>query len=76
MITVFTTTTCAYCQMLKKYLTMKGYEYNVVNLDDDPDKRQELLEKTGAMTVPITQVDDEFVIGWNPSLLNKALGVA
>lgn len=76
MITVFTTTTCAYCQMLKKYLTMKGYDYDVVNLDDDPTKRQELLEKTGAMTVPITQVDDQFVIGWNPSLLNKALGVA
>lgn len=76
MITVFTTTTCAYCQMLKKYLTMKGYEYNVVNLEDDPERRQELLEKTGSMTVPITQVDDEFVIGWNPSLLNKALGVA
>ena len=48
MITVFTTTTCAYCQMLKKYLTMKGYDYDVVNLDDDPTKRQELLEKTGA----------------------------
>ncbi len=65
MITVFTTTTCAYCKMVKQYLTLKGKEFNVVNLEEHPEKRQELFEKTGALTVPITQVGDEFVIGWN-----------
>lgn len=65
MITVFTTTTCAYCKMVKQYLTLKGKEFTTVNLDENPEKRQELFEKTGAMTVPITQVDDQFVIGWN-----------
>lgn len=69
MITVFTTSTCAYCQMVKKFLTMKGKEYQVVNLDNEPEKRQELIEKTGAMTVPVTQVDDDYIIGWNPAKL-------
>lgn len=67
MITVFTTTQCAYCAMVKKYLTMKGKEFNVVNLDDDPEARQALMDKTGASTVPITQVNDEYIIGWNPA---------
>lgn len=66
MVTVFTTNTCAYCKMVKQYLTMKGKDFEVVNLDDNPQKRQELFEKTGALTVPITQVDDNnFIIGWN-----------
>lgn len=69
MITVFTTNTCAYCKMVKQYLSMKGKEFNVVNLDDDPAARQSLFEKTGAMTVPITQVGDEFIVGWNPAKL-------
>lgn len=69
MITVFTTNTCAYCKMVKQYLSMKGKEFNVVNLDDDPEARQSLFEKTGAMTVPITQVGDEFIVGWNPAKL-------
>jgi len=51
--------------MVKQYLTLKGKEFTTVNLDENPEKRQELFEKTGAMTVPITQVDDQFVIGWN-----------
>lgn len=65
MITVFTTATCAYCKMVKQYLTLKGKEFQVVDLTDNPSKHQELIEKTGAMTVPITQVDDQFIIGWN-----------
>lgn len=65
MITVFTTNACAYCKMVKQYLTLKGKDYSVVNLDENPEKRQELFEKTGAMTVPITQIDDQFIIGWN-----------
>ncbi len=69
MITVYTTTMCAYCQMVKQYLTMKGKEFKVVNLEEDPEKRQELINKTGAMTVPITQVGEEYIIGWNPAKL-------
>lgn len=69
MVTIFTTNTCAYCQMVKMYLTKKGKEFNVVNLDDNPEVRQSLFEKTGAMTVPITQVGEEYIVGWNPAKL-------
>lgn len=72
MITVFTTSTCAYCVMVKKFLSMKGKEFNVVNLDDNPDVRQELLNKTGAMTVPITKIGEEYIVGWNPGKLVAA----
>lgn len=73
MITVFTTNTCAYCKMVKQFLTLKGKEYEVVNLDENPEERQKLFEKTGAMTVPITKVDDEYIIGWNRSRLAEAV---
>lgn len=73
MITVFTTNTCAYCKMVKQYLTLKGKDFSVVNLDDNPEKRQELFEKTGAMTVPITQVNDDFIIGWNRQRLAEVV---
>jgi glutaredoxin 3 len=66
MITVFTTNTCAYCKMVKQYLTLKGKEFTEVNLHDNPEIHQQLIEKTGVMTVPITQVgEDNFIIGFN-----------
>lgn len=53
--------------MVKQYLTLKGKEFKVVDLEQNPQKRQELFEKTGALTVPITQVGDEYIVGWNRS---------
>lgn len=73
MITVFTTKTCAYCQMVKQYLTSKGKEFEVVDLSENPQKHQELIEKTGVMTVPQTQIGDRIVVGWNRSALAEAL---
>lgn len=80
-ITVYTTNTCAYCSMVKRYLDAKGKEYKVVNLDDDPEKRQELFERTGAMTVPIIEFDGsnggpvKTLVGWNPAELAEAINV-
>lgn len=73
MITVFTTSTCAYCKMVKQYLTLKGKEFQEVDLNDNPEIHQQLIEKTGAMTVPQTQIGDRIVVGWNRSALAEAL---
>ncbi len=69
-ITVFTTNTCAYCVMVKKYLDGKGVSYSVVNLDEQPEKQAEVYAKSGALTVPVTLVEsedktEEVVIGFN-----------
>jgi glutaredoxin 3 len=77
-ITIFTTNTCAYCSMVKKFLDMKGKDYDVVNLDEQPDRRQEVLEISGALTVPVTVVtkqDDskQVVIGYNLAQLAPAV---
>jgi len=77
-ITIFTTNTCAYCVMVKRFLDSKGKTYEVVNLDDNPERQAEVLAKSGALTVPVTliQHDDdteEVVIGYNLSRLAPAI---
>ncbi len=77
-ITIFTTTTCAYCPMVKKYLGAKGLSYEEVNLDEHPQRQQEALAISGALTVPVTVVtrqDDsqEVVVGYNLAKLAPAV---
>lgn len=77
-ITIFTTTTCAYCPMVKKFVTSKGLQYDEVNLDEHPERQQEALAISGALTVPVTVVtkaDDtqEVVVGLNIAKLAPAL---
>lgn len=77
-ITIFTTNTCAYCAMVKKYLDAKGKGYEVVNLDEQPHRQQEALSLSGALTVPVTVVtkqDDsqEVIVGYNLAKLAPAV---
>lgn len=77
-ITIFTTNTCTYCVMVKRYLKAKGHDYEEVNLDSDPARQKEAYELSGAMTVPITVVtkqDDsrEVIVGYNLAKLAPAV---
>ncbi len=77
-ITIFTRNTCAYCPMVKKWLNTKGYSYDVVNLDESPERTAEAMQLSGAMTVPVTVVtkdDDrrEVVVGFNLAKLAPAV---
>lgn len=77
-ITVFTTTTCAYCPMVKKFLTAKGLTYEEVNLDQNPERQAEALALSGALTVPVTVVtkDDNsqaVIVGYNLAKLAPAV---
>jgi glutaredoxin 3 len=77
-ITIFTTNTCAYCVMVKKWLGAKGYTYEEVNLDQYPERQADALKLSGALTVPVTVVtkqDDsrEVIVGYNLSKLAPAV---
>lgn len=65
MITVYSTATCVYCRQVEMYLKKMGVKYEKVMLDNSPELRQLLYEKTGAMTVPITTDGERYVIGFN-----------
>lgn len=77
-VTIYTTNTCAYCQMVKKWLAAKGHTYEEVNLDLNPERQAEALQLSGAMTVPVTVVtkhDDtkDVIVGYNLSRLAPAV---
>jgi glutaredoxin 3 len=77
-ITIFTTNTCAYCVMVKKWLGAKGYNYEEVNLDTNPERQQEAIQMSGQFAVPVTVItkqDDskEVVVGYNLAKLAPAV---
>lgn len=77
-ITMYTTTTCAYCVMVKKWLTSKNLTYDEINLDQNPEHRAEAIRISGGMTVPVTVVtksDDsqDVIVGWNLAKLAPAV---
>lgn len=77
-VTIFTTSTCASCGSIKKWLGVKGVGYTEVNLDQNPERQAEAFALSGAMTVPVTVVtrqDDsqEVIVGPNFGRLAPAI---
>lgn len=79
-LTVFTTTYCASCQTLKRWLDGQQIDYQTVNLDDEPARQAEVLKKTGRLQVPVVIINkadgDEVAIAGNQfSQIRQALGM-
>lgn len=79
MFKVYSTTTCAYCQMVKKFLTLKEKAYEEVNLDENPEERSRVQALANGMTsVPVvTKIENGeeklVVVGWNPQIMMQAI---
>ena len=74
-ITIYSTPTCHFCQMTKDFLKEKGIGYTEYNVASDLEKRQEMIQKSGQMGVPVIFVGDELIIGFDKERLVSSLGV-
>lgn len=74
-VTIYSTPTCHYCQLAKDFFKANGVEYTEHNVADDAEKRQEMIEKSGQMGVPVIYIDEEMVIGFNEDKLKELLGL-
>jgi glutaredoxin len=73
MIRVYTTNSCAFCALVKKYLKSRGHIYEEYNMDISPGYRKEAYDISGALTVPITVIGKEVIVGWQLPKINAAL---
>jgi len=73
-VVVYSTPTCPYCKRAKDYLSHKGITYTDINVAEDREKAKEMIQKSGQMGVPVIIIgDNEIVVGFNQTLLDKLL---
>ena len=74
-ITIYSTPTCHFCQMTKDFLKEKGIGYTEFDVAHDLEKRQEMIQKSGQMGVPVIFVGEEMIIGFDKERLVSTLGL-
>jgi glutaredoxin-like YruB-family protein len=72
---IYSTPTCVYCNSVKQLFAQHGISYTEYNVATDLSKRQEMVEKSGQLGVPVTSIDGEITIGFDEPRLTKLLGV-
>jgi glutaredoxin 3 len=56
---------CGYCAAAKRLLESKGIEYDEIDILFSPDKRSEMIERSGRNTVPQIFIGDTHVGGYD-----------
>ena len=74
-IKIFTTPTCAYCRMAKEFFKQNNITYEEKDVTTDIQARDEMINKSGQMGVPVIFVGDDIVVGFDKRRLSELLGV-
>ena len=77
-IKVYTTNTCPWCVKAKDFLKAKKIKFTEVNVSEDENGRNELIEKSGQMGVPVIEIEKEgsepiIIVGFDKEALEEAI---
>jgi len=68
---VFSTPTCPYCHDAKDFLKELKVPFTDVDVSEDEKARDEMVEKSGQMGVPVIIIDDEVLVGFDKDKIEK-----
>ncbi|MGE7921644.1 glutaredoxin family protein [Viridibacillus arvi] len=70
---VYSTTNCGYCVLMKNFLNEQNIHYKEVNIQEKPEFAQELMAATGRLGVPQTNINGNWVLGYDPNSAMKII---
>ncbi len=70
---IYTTPTCQFCRMAKAFFTEKGVEYEEKDVVEDLEARQEMVQRSGQLGVPVITIGEHVVVGFNKDALEHIL---
>ena len=71
---IYTTTFCPACDQTKKFLLSRGVEFEILNIEEDDKLAQEMIEKSGQFSVPVIEIGEKIIVGFNKQKLVEAIG--
>jgi glutaredoxin-like YruB-family protein len=74
-VTIYTTPTCVYCRMAKAFFAEKQVAYVEKDVVADMKAREEMVQKSGQLGVPVIDVQGTIIVGFDRDALAHALGV-
>jgi glutaredoxin 3 len=74
-VTIYSTTTCHFCNLAKEFFKKHNIAYTEYNVGLDPEKRNEMIELTGQLGVPVIRIDNDVVVGFQEPVVATILGI-
>lgn len=70
---VYSTKICPYCHMVKDYLKEKGVAFVDIDVTADQARQKEMIDKSGQMGVPVIDIDEKIVVGFDKTKIDQLI---
>ena len=70
---IYTTPACIYCQMAKKFFKDHSVAYEEKDVSVDDEAREEVVAKSGQLGVPVVDIDDKIIVGFDEAAIKELL---
>ena len=74
-VTVYSTTSCPYCTMVKNYLKGKNVSFTDYDVGRDQEKARDMIRVCGQMGVTVLSINGKVIVGFNQAAIDSALKI-
>jgi len=74
-VTIYSTPVCHFCESAKAFFKEHDVTYTEFDVAADAEKRQEMIDLTGQMGVPVIQIGQDIVIGFDEDKITELLKI-
>jgi glutaredoxin 3 len=74
-IIVYSTPTCHFCVLAKAFFEAEQIPFEMKDVAQDKVARDEMVEKSGQMGVPVIDIDGEIIVGFDQEKIKSLLGM-
>ena len=72
---IFTTPTCSYCNVAKRYFKENKIRFKEIDVIKDPKAGQDMQRRTGSSGVPVILINNRPVVGFDKTKINRMLNI-
>ncbi len=70
---IYSTPTCVYCKMVKKYFESQNVKFDDIDVSRDKEAAAEMIRKSGQMGVPVIDIDGTIIVGFDKDRIDSLL---
>ncbi|MFA4999338.1 MAG: glutaredoxin domain-containing protein [Parcubacteria group bacterium] len=75
-IKIYSTPFCGYCKMAKDFFDQNGFSYEEIDVSTDETAAKDMVARTNQMGVPVIEIGDEIIVGFNKPQIEEILAKA
>lgn len=73
---IYTTPFCVYCQKAKDFFQKNNIAYQEIDVTKNENDLNEMVRKSGQLAVPVVEIENQIIVGFDLNKIKKALNLS